>query len=223
MFSDRSMYMQMKTKSFRESFSKNIFYRFLDSAKTNWLRFTILLSKKVIDSLEPLTSDDRINAFIVDDSLFERTSCKKTELGAKVFDHCDRRYKKGFRLLSLLWTDSNTAVPVNSCPLSSTQDKNVLGPETSFDGRLLAGQRRKLSRMKGTKAMVELISKALSAGIKAEYVLFDTWEVLVTDTNYFISILSVKNRLFWQHFSRPHFFILVLRILYQRGESQEGM
>lgn len=174
-FSDRSMYMQLKTDSYRESFSKNTFYRFLDSAKTNWLRFTTLLSKKVIVSLEPLTSDDRINAFIVDDSLFERTSCKKTELGAKVFDHCDRRYKKGFRLLSLLWTDGNTAIPVNSCLLSSTQDKNVLGPEESFDGRSLAGKRRKLSRTKGTKAMLELIRKALNAGINADYVLFDTW------------------------------------------------
>ena len=174
-FSDRSMYMQMKTDSYHESFSKNTFYRFLDSAKTNWLRFTTLLSKKVIESLEPLTSDDRINAFIIDDSLFERTSCKKTELGAKVFDHCTGRYKKGFRLLSLLWTDGNTAVPVNSCLLSSTQDKNVLGPEKTFDGRSLAGQRRTLSRMKGTKAMIELISRALSAGIKADYVLFDTW------------------------------------------------
>ena len=174
-FSDRSMYMQMKTNSYHESFSKNTFYRFLDSAKTNWLRFTTLLSKKVIESLEPLTSDDRINAFIIDDSLFERTSCKKTELGAKVFDHCTGRYKKGFRLLSLLWTDGNTAVPVNSCLLSSTQDKNVLGPEKTFDGRSLAGQRRTLSKMKGTKAMIELISRALSAGIKADYVLFDTW------------------------------------------------
>lgn len=174
-FSDRSMYMQMKTNSYHESFSKNTFYRFLDSAKTNWLRFTTLLSKKVIESLEPLTSDDRINAFIIDDSLFERTSCKKTELGAKVFDHCTGRYKKGFRLLSLLWTDGNTAVPINSCLLSSTQDKNVLGPEKTFDGRSLAGQRRTLSRMKGTKAMIELISRALSAGIKADYVLFDTW------------------------------------------------
>ena len=174
-FSDRSMYMQMKTNSYHESFSKNTFYRFLDSAKTNWLRFTTLLSKKVIESLEPLTSDDRINAFIIDDSLFERTSCKKTELGAKVFDHCTGRYKKGFRLLSLLWTDGNTAVPVNSCLLSSTQDKNVLGPEKTFDGRSLADQRRTLSKMKGTKAMIELISRALSAGIKADYVLFDTW------------------------------------------------
>ena len=169
------MYMQMKTNSYHESFSKNTFYRFLDSAKTNWLRFTTLLSQKVIESLEPLTSDDRINAFIIDDSLFERTSCKKTELGAKVFDHCTGRYKKGFRLLSLLWTDGNTAVPINSCLLSSTQEKNVLGSEKTFDGRSLAGQRRTLSKMKGTKAMIELISRALSAGIKADYVLFDTW------------------------------------------------
>ncbi len=174
-FSDRSMYMQIKTNSYRESFSKNTFYRFLDSAKTNWLRFTTILSKRVIESLEPLTSDNRINAFIVDDSLFERTSCKKTELSAKVFDHCDCRYKKGFRLLSLLWTDGNTAVPVNSCLLSSTKAENILGPEESFDGRSLAGQRRTLSKMKGTKAMIELIRRALYAGIKADYVLFDTW------------------------------------------------
>ena len=32
-FSDRSMYMQQKTGSFRESFSKNTFYRFLNSQR----------------------------------------------------------------------------------------------------------------------------------------------------------------------------------------------
>ena len=36
-FSDRSMYMQQKTGSYKEAFSKNTFYRFLNSRKTNWL------------------------------------------------------------------------------------------------------------------------------------------------------------------------------------------
>ena len=45
-FSGRSMYMQQKTGSFREAFSKNTFYRFLNSPKTNWFRFTALLSKR---------------------------------------------------------------------------------------------------------------------------------------------------------------------------------
>ena len=98
-------------------------------------------------------------------SLKEQT-VKKTERGAKLFDHCTDRYKKGFRLWSLLWTDGNTVVPVNGCLLSSTEDKNVLGPEESFYGRSLTGQRRRLSGMKGTNAMIELISRALSAGIQ---------------------------------------------------------
>jgi len=169
------MYMQIRTGSFREGFSDNTFYRFLNSPKTNWLKFTTLLSKRIADTIEPLTSEDRINAFIVDDSLFSKTSCKATELAAKVFDHCDMHYKKGFRLMTLCWTDGNTTLPVNGCLLSSTNEKNVLGPETENDKRSLAGKRRALSKMKGTKAMIELIKIALANGHKADYVLFDTW------------------------------------------------
>ncbi len=66
-FAGRSMYMQQKTGSFRELFSKNTFYRFLNSRKVNWLRFTTVLSKKIADAIEPLTDEDRINAFVVDD------------------------------------------------------------------------------------------------------------------------------------------------------------
>ena len=43
-FTGRSMYMQQKTGSFKEGFSKNTFYRFLNSSKTNWLRFTSYLA-----------------------------------------------------------------------------------------------------------------------------------------------------------------------------------
>ena len=44
MFSDRSFYMQMKTGTFGAGFSKNTIYRFLNNARTNWQRFTTLLS-----------------------------------------------------------------------------------------------------------------------------------------------------------------------------------
>jgi hypothetical protein len=174
-FSDRSMYMQQKTGSYRESFSKNTFYRFLNGQKTNWLRFTTLLSKAVIDVVEPLTDKDRVNAFVVDDSLFERTSCKKTELGSRVFDHTIMRYTKGYRLMTLGWTDGNTFLPVNSCLLASSKDSNLIGPQEHFDGRSLAAHRRKLAQTKGTDAMLELIKTAQKAGHTADYVLFDSW------------------------------------------------
>ena len=174
-FADRSMYMQQKTGSFREAFSKNTFYRFMNAAGTNWLKFTSLLSKNVIDTIEPLTDQNRVNAFIVDDSLFERTSCRKTELGSRVFDHVSMRYTKGFRLMSLGWTDGNTFVPINSTLLASPKKSNILGIQKQFDGRSLAGRRRKLAQTKGTDAMLELIKSAQSAGHTADYVLFDTW------------------------------------------------
>ncbi len=40
MFSDRSMYMQIRTKRFDKGFSKNTVYRLLNNVKIHWERFT---------------------------------------------------------------------------------------------------------------------------------------------------------------------------------------
>ena len=175
-FVGRSMYMQRRTGSFKEEFSKNTFYRFLNSAKTNWLRFTSLLAADIVNNdIKGLTNDSRKNVFIIDDSLFNRTSCKKTELGSKVFDHTDMHFKKGFRMLTLSWSDGNTLIPVNNCLLASAKDTNIIGPVKTFDNRTVAGKRRKLAQTKAPEAMMTLLDTALSAGMKADYVLFDSW------------------------------------------------
>ena len=175
-FVGRSMYMQQRTGSFTEQFSKNTFYRFLNSVKTNWLRFTSLLAADIVNhDIRDLTDQERKNVFIIDDSLFNRTSCKKTELGSKVFDHTDMHFKKGFRMLTLSWSDGNTLIPVNSCLLASAKDANIIGPVRGFDSRTLAGKRRKLAQTKAPEAMMTLLDTALSAGLNANYVLFDSW------------------------------------------------
>lgn len=175
-FAGRSMYMQQRTGSFREDFSKNTFYRFLNSSKTNWLRFTSLLAADIVNNdIKKLTDESRKNVFIIDDSLFNRTSCKKTELGSKVFDHTDMNYKKGYRMLTLSWSDGNTLIPVNSCLLASSKESNVIGPTKAFDKRTIAGKRRKLAQTKAPEAMMTLLDTATTAGLSADYVLFDSW------------------------------------------------
>ena len=175
-FVGRSMYMQQRTSSFKEDFSKGTFYRFLNSVKTNWIRFTSLLAADIVNNdLKKLTDDKRKNVFIIDDSLFNRTTCKKTEMGSKVFDHTDMHFKKGFRMLTLSWSDGNTLIPVNSCLLASAKDTNIIGPVKHFDNRTLASKRRKLAQTKAPEAMMTLLDTALSAGLKADYVLFDSW------------------------------------------------
>lgn len=48
-FRDRSLYMQLKTNYFQEKFSKNSYYHFMQNAHVNWLRFTTLLSARIIN------------------------------------------------------------------------------------------------------------------------------------------------------------------------------
>ena len=175
-FSDRSMYMQRKTGVFEAGFCKNTVYRFLNSTKTNWLRFTTLLSASIINGfMKPLTSDERKDVFIIDDSLFDRSRSAKTELLAKVFDHCSMKYKRGYRMLTLGWSDGYSFIPVNHCLLSAAEDKNLLCEAVNHDGRSLAGKRRRQSRRKATEVMVDLIKTAQQSGLTAKYVLFDSW------------------------------------------------
>ena len=61
-FRDRSMYMQKKTGSFREDFSRNTYYRFLRSARSNSfipITFSLLASSKEENILGEVKSYDR--------------------------------------------------------------------------------------------------------------------------------------------------------------------
>ena len=64
-----------------------------------------------------LASDEREDAFIIDDTLYAKAGYKKSELVSKVFDHVTMKYKKGFRLLTVGWGDGNSFVPINFVPL----------------------------------------------------------------------------------------------------------
>lgn len=176
MFSDRSMYMQIRTDRFTEGFSKNTVYRFLNSAKIHWERFTSLLSERIVNGfLRSLTGDDRKDVFIFDDSTFRKCGHKKTELVARVFDHVDMKYIKGFRMLTLGWSDGNTFIPITHRLLSSARNKNILGIVKEIDKRSLAFRRRKEAREKATDVMMTMLKNAQKLGHHAKYVLFDSW------------------------------------------------
>ena len=104
--------------------AKDVFYRLINSVRINWMRFTTLLAALIVnDRIVELTDEKRINVFIVDDTPYERTRSKTVELLSWVYDHSKKAYTKGFRLLTLGWSDGNTFMPVNSCLLSSSEGR----------------------------------------------------------------------------------------------------
>lgn len=92
-FSGKSFFYTIKTDN-SPYFCKNVVYRFLNSLNYNWHKFLFLLASTVIkEKIEDLTSEDRANVFIVDDSLFERPRSKSVKLLSRVKDHTDGKYE----------------------------------------------------------------------------------------------------------------------------------
>ena len=175
-FSNRSMYMNLIIGRNTPDFAKDTVYRFMKMIQINWIRFTTILSARIIkDAILPLDSEERAKVLIIDDSFFERNRSKKVELLAKVYDHAKHKYLFGFRMLTLGWSDGSTFLPVNSVLLSTENRKNRINEATEVDKRTVGYKRRKLSMEKGTHAMLTLLDIAKKAAIPAKYVLFDSW------------------------------------------------
>jgi hypothetical protein len=178
-YTGKSMYMSYQTESDAPKFSKDVVYRFLNSMYINWQAFLIKLSATIINEhLVKLTSEERINAFVVDDSFYGRLRSKNVELLSNVNDHASKgnKYKRGFRMLTIGWTDGNTFVPVSSNLQSSEKEKNrYCEMKENLNKNSVAYKRRKQAISKSPDVMIEMLELAIKASIPAKHVLFDSW------------------------------------------------
>jgi len=156
---------------------KDSVYRLLNSPNHNWRKLLLLLGTGIIkDKLNPLTAEKRERVLIIDDSLYSRNRSKKVELLARVKDHVSGKYIKGFRMLTLGWSDGNSFVPFLFSLLSSAKEKNrLMDINENIDKRTVGFKQRQQSIKNALEVTVDLIREALRAGIKADYVLFDSW------------------------------------------------
>lgn len=96
-------------------------------------------SKYHTDKLLAKCNGMKEKVFIVNDSLFNRTSCKKTELESRVL-FILIYFSKKFCILILSWSDENTLIPLSICLIASSKDTNIIEPVKNFDNRTLTGK-----------------------------------------------------------------------------------
>ena len=136
----------------------------------------MLPAVKVISAFARLTRPERVNVLILDDSVIKRNRSKKAELLARVYDHVEHKFQKGFTLLTLGWSDGYSFIPTGFNLLSSASENNRYNEVSdNIDHRTNSYKFRKSSMMHKTDAAIQLIRNALTVGIKADYVLMDTW------------------------------------------------
>ncbi|KJR97695.1 MAG: transposase [Peptococcaceae bacterium BRH_c4a] len=176
-FTGKNLYRTLQFGADSGKPEKDAVYRFLNSFRYNWRKFLLILCSTIIkETIEPLTSSSRKNVLILDDSLYSRNRSKAVELLARVKDHVEHRYVRGFRMLTLGWSDGNTFLPVAFSLLSSQKERNRLcGIDPRIDKRTIGYKRRMESIKKSTEVMFDLLRQAQEYGIQARYLLFDSW------------------------------------------------
>lgn len=175
-FQGKNLFRFLNSKHKDQAVSKNTYYRFLGETSYNWKKFLFLLAVKVTAAFDKLTRPERVKVLVLDDSVIKRNRSKKVELLAKVYDHVEQKFQKGFTLLTLGWSDGYSFVPVGFNMLSSgTKSNRYQEMTTSIDCRSNGYKARKESLMAKTDAAILMIKRALNVGIRADYILMDTW------------------------------------------------
>lgn len=157
-------------------FEKDVAYDLLENPRYNWRKFLLKLAMKIITVLELLTSEDREKVLVIDDSDYDRARSKKVELLAKIFDHNSGKYLKGFKLLTLGWGDGVTFMPLDFVLRSSAKAANrIQGIIKDLDKRTCGYKRRQEAMTKSTEALVVMVKRVMAIGVRADYLLMDSW------------------------------------------------
>lgn len=173
-FSGRNLYWNLRINPEEVPFKKNTAYRFLNSCRHNWSKLLLMLATAIIHVINGLTSDDRASVLIVDDSLYDRGRSKKVELLSRVFDHTTRKFVKGFKMLTLGWSDGSSFIPVAFSLLGSRNGKKLIcSADRSLNKRTAGCMKRAEAMENTTDVILKLLDSA--KGIPAKYLLFDSW------------------------------------------------
>ena len=98
------------------------------------------------------------------------------ELLTSLFDHSERRYLKGFKFLSVCWSDGASSLPLDFALMSSNDpDTRLQGITKDLDKRSSGYKRRMEAVSKSTELLEPMVKRILKLGIKARYVLMDSW------------------------------------------------
>lgn len=153
---------------------KDAVYRFLNHGGYAWRRFLLSLSGETVQRMEKLTSANRETAFIFDDSMFERNRSKAVEMLARFKDHATGVFYKGYRMLTMGWSDGHSFVPMDFALLSSAKSA-INNMMEGIDKRTHGYKRRQEALCSAPQVIATMLDRAIQAGISASYVLMDSW------------------------------------------------
>lgn len=158
---------------------KNVFFKVMNSPKINWRS---ILYKSVKKSMEGVSASDD-TCFILDDTDIAKTG-RKIELVGKIFSHKDFKFHLGFKCLNLAFWSGKHLLHLDfskhiEAGKNGTQGMRKKDLERRYSKESPQGtfgaERKAEAHSNKIDQSIKMIRSALKRGIRAKYVLADSW------------------------------------------------
>ncbi|MDP6922996.1 MAG: transposase [Lutibacter sp.] len=181
---------------------KDVFYRLMNSSTICW---RVLLYRFVTDFNRIVAAasqhGNEVKCLILDDSLLPKTG-KKIEFMGRVWDHVRQTSVLGFKLLVLGYFDGTSFIPVDFSfhrEKGRNKQKPYGMPKRSLNKQYKKQRDKKSAAAKRVgeldkskiKCGIKMIKRAISKGLKVDYVLCDSW---FTSLELIEAISSIKKQ-----------------------------
>ncbi|MBL7113143.1 MAG: transposase [Bacteroidales bacterium] len=166
---------------------KDSYYGIKNNSLTNWraIVMAMFFRFEVLKQRSETTVKEGIRCFIADDTAMQKRG-KTIEGISRIWDHVFHRSILGFKGLFLAYWDSVNLIPIDFS-LHNEKGKNTKKPFGFTPKALKAryhkdrpktspgSQRIKELEISKITSLINMIERALKLGIKAEYLLVDSW------------------------------------------------
>lgn len=180
---------------------KDVFYRLKNNPGINWRYILWLFACKFVKLTRDERDSGQVKCLIFDDTVLQKTG-KFIEKVSMVWDHVQNSWVLGYKLLVMGYWDGTSMIPLD-LSLHREEGKNKDKPyglrkkdlRRQFNKRRQSGShssdRAKETDESKISVMLKMFKRAISHGLKVDYVLVDSWFTCEALIN---AVAGVKNQ-----------------------------
>ena len=159
-----------------ESFKKDTYYRLLQNSGYNWRKLLSLATLKIIKLLHKLQEPKSVKVLIIDDTVEGKTGKYIEGSRDALWSNKEKKKIRGINVVSLNYSDGYSNFMLDFAIAMGNYARVKIEEFTKEVDTRTTAYKRRLELLKSkSQIAIDMIQRAIRAGIQADYLLVDSW------------------------------------------------
>jgi len=163
-------------KQSNDSLKKDVYYRLLSNSTYNWRSLLTLSVAKILSKLHKIQDVKAIKVLILDDTVEDKVGKNVEGSCDKLWSNKEKRTIRGINVVSLNYSDGFSNFMLDFTIAMNKYTRVAIEDFTNKVDKRSHAHKRRLETMKGkSQIAIDMVKRAVSSGIYADYLLVDSW------------------------------------------------